>query len=102
MDYKITEGQLDKILKPFFDKEFKHAEWGEYNDSYGGGKWYGYINKDGVILAGHPSHDDSILFTNGQHFANMWDFFSVDPKDFNKSLLRYTEKKYGKTFNEVM
>lgn len=102
MDYKITEDHLDKILKPFFDKEFKHAEWGEHRDSYGGGKWYGYVNQDGVLLAGHPSHDDSILFTNGQHFANMWDLFSVDPKDFNKSLLRYTEKKYGKTFNEVM
>ena len=29
MDYIITPEQLDKITKPFFDKEFKDVEWGE-------------------------------------------------------------------------
>jgi hypothetical protein len=102
MNYKITSEQLDRVLFPFFEKEFKHAEWGEHDDSYGGGKWYGYVNQDGVLLVGHPSHDDSVIFTNGQHFSNMWDLFSVDPQDFNESMLRFMEKKYGKTFNEVM
>ena len=27
MDYVITPEQLDKITKPFFDKEFKDVEW---------------------------------------------------------------------------
>lgn len=102
MDYKITESQLDRILKPFFDKEFEGSEWGKYNDQYGGGKWYGYVNQDGVILAGHPSHDDSILFTNGQHFTNMWDLFSISPQDFNEAIGRYIKMRYDKTFGKIM
>ena len=31
MDYNITPEQLDKLIKPFFDKEFKHAKWGEHD-----------------------------------------------------------------------
>ena len=102
MNYKITSEQLDRVLFPFFEKEFKHTEWGEYDDIYGGGKWYGYINQDNEMLAGHPSHDDSIVFTNGQYFSNMWDLFSADSKDFNKSMLRFIEMKYGKSFGEVL
>ena len=101
MDYRISPEQLDKIVRPFFDREFRHAKWGEYNDSYGGGKWYGVVNEDGVLLAGYPSHNDEILFTNGKHFSNMWDFFSVDPQDFNESIARYVEEKYGRSFNRV-
>lgn len=102
MDYSISPDQLDKLLKPFFDKEFKHAEWGEYNDQYGGGKWYGIVNQDGVLLVGHPSHDNVILFTNGNHFTNMWDFFSVDYKDFNEAIGRYVKKKYNVSYDRIL
>lgn len=101
MNYEITPKQLDKVLKPFFDKEFKDVKWGEYNDRYGGGKWYGFLNQDGVLLAGHPSHDDSILYTNGEHFINMWDIFSVTPKEFNYSIGRYLGNRYGKWFENI-
>jgi len=101
MDYTITPEQLDKIVKPFLDKEFEHAEWGEHDDSYGGGKWYGVINQDNVLLVGHPSHDSDSYFTNGQHFSSMWDFFSVTPQDFNLAIGRYIKKKYGCEFGWI-
>ena len=91
MDYMITPEQLDKIIKPFFDKEFKHAKWGEHSDSYGGGTWYGVINQDDVLLVGYPSHDSDTYFTNGQHFSDMWHLFSIDGQEFSESMGRYIE-----------
>jgi hypothetical protein len=102
MDYSISPEQLDKLIKPFFDKEFKHAKWGEHNDSYGGGTWYGFLNQDDVMLVGYPSHDSDIYFTNGQHFSDMWQFFSIDGKEFNEAMGRYIKKKYGSDFNRIM
>lgn len=102
MDYIITPEQLDKIIKPFFDKEFKHAKWGEHSDSYGGGTWYGVINQDDVLLVGYPSHDSDTYFTNGQHFSDMWHLFSIDGQEFSESMGRYIKKKYGCEFNRIM
>ena len=40
MEYSITPEQLDRLTKPYFDKEFKHAKWGEHDSKYGGGQWF--------------------------------------------------------------
>ena len=94
MEYNITPQQLDKMIKPYFDKEFKDATWGEYEYNDGGGKWFGFINQNNVMLVGHPSHDSSTFFTNGHYFSNMWDLFTITPKDFNDSMGRYIKNKY--------
>ena len=102
MEYYITPEQLDRLTKPYFDKEFKHAKWGEHSDSYGGGTWYGVINQDDVLLVGYPSHDSDTYFTNGQHFSDMWHLFSIDGQEFSESMGRYIKKKYGCEFNRIM
>ena len=102
MDYIILPEQLDKITKPFFDKEFKHAKWSEYYFSDGGGLWYGFINQDNVMLVGHPSNDNDFYFTNGQYFHDMWYLFSVRHQEFNESMGRYIKKKYGCKFERIM
>ena len=49
MDYIISPEQLDKITKPFFDKEFKDAKWGEHTSPRDSNDvWYGFINQDDV------------------------------------------------------
>jgi hypothetical protein len=101
MDYIISPEQLDKITTPFFDKEFKHAKWGEHNDTNVGDTWYGFINKDGVLLVGYPPHDSDTYYTNGQYFSNMWDLFSISAPDFNESLGRYIKKKHGCEFKKI-
>ena len=105
MDYIITPEQLDKITKPFFDKEFKDVEWGEHVQ---GSKpegtddvWYGLINQDDVLLVGHPSFNVDNYYTNGHHFANMWRYFSVKSSEFNESIGRYIKKKYGCEFKKI-
>lgn len=101
MDYIISPEQLDKITTPFFDKEFKHAKWGEHNDINVGDTWYGFINQDDVLLVGYPPHDSDTYYTNGQYFSNMWDLFSVSAPDFNESLGRYIKKNYGCEFKKI-
>ena len=40
MKYVITPEQLDKVMRPYFDKVFKHAKWSEDSpDSYGESVW---------------------------------------------------------------
>jgi hypothetical protein len=103
MDYIISPEQLDRITTPFFDREFKHAKWGEELDSYDSSHtWIGLRNKDNVILVGYPSYDSDTYYTNGQYFSNMWDLFSVKAPDFNKSLGRYIKKKYGCEFKKII
>ena len=102
MEYNITPEQLDRLTKPYFDKEFKHAKWGEHDAKYGGGEWFGVINQDDVMLVGHPSHDSDTFFTNGQHFTSMWDLVSVDAMDFNEAIGRYIKKKYVCDFKKIM
>jgi hypothetical protein len=103
MDYKITPEQLDKILKPYFDNEFDKSEWGEYDYQHGGGKWYGFVNQKGILIAGYPSHlhGDSIIFSDGKYFGRIWNLFSVEPQDFHDSMGRYIGNRYGKWFNTI-
>ena len=101
MEFNITPEQLDRLVKPYFDKEFKHAKWGEQGSPNSNDVWYGVINQDDVMLVGHPSHDSDTFFTNGQHFTSMWDFFSIDSKEFTDAMGRYLKKKYGCEFDKI-
>jgi len=102
MDYIILPEQLDKIMKPFFDKEFKDAKWGEHTSPRDSNDiWYGFINQDDVLLVGHPSFNVDNYYTNGYHFENMWSLFGIDAKEFNQSIGRYIKKNYGVEFNRI-
>jgi hypothetical protein len=101
MDYIISPEQLDKIIKPFFDKEFKNSKWGEQVTPNSNDVWYGFINKDEVLLVGYPQHDSDTYYTNGQYFSSMWDLFTVTSPVFNESLGRYIKKNYGCEFKKI-
>jgi hypothetical protein len=99
MEYIITPEKLDKIMKPYFDKVFEHTEWSDAE--LDGQSWYGFFNQDGEMLVGHPEHDNTIYFTDGRYFNNMWDFFSIDSKEFTDAMGRYLKKKYGCEFDKI-
>jgi hypothetical protein len=101
MKYVITPEQLDKVMRPYFDKVFKHAKWSEDSpDSYGEA-WHGFFNQDGQMLVGHPEYDSSTYFTDGVYFNNMWDLFSIDAKEFTDAMGRYLKNKYGCEFDKI-
>ena len=66
-----------------------------------GQSWYGFFNQDGEMLVGHPEYDSSTYFTDGRYFNNMWDFFSIDSKEFTDAMGRYLKKKYGCEFDKI-
>jgi len=101
MKYIITPEQLDKVIKPYFDRVFKDAEWSEkYVGGYGE-TWYGLFNRDGVMLVGHPESDSSTYYTDGKYFGTMWELFSIDAKEFTDAIGRYIKKKYGCEFDYI-
>jgi hypothetical protein len=102
MKYTITPEQLDKVIKPYFDKVvFKDSKWGEkYIGGYGE-TWYGVFNQDGEMLVGHPESDSFTYYTDGTYFSNMWEFFSVDAKEFTDAIGRYIKKTYGCEFDYI-
>jgi hypothetical protein len=99
MKYVITPEQLDKVMKSFFDKVFEHTKWSDAE--LDGQSWYGFFNQDGEMLVGHPEYDSSTYFTDGRYFNNMWDFFSIDSKEFTDAMGRYLKKKYGCEFDKI-
>jgi hypothetical protein len=101
MRYQITPEQLDKITKSYFDNVFKDSKWSEkYIGGYGE-TWYGLFNQDGEMLVGHPQSDSFTYYTDGTYFSNMWEFFSVDSKEFTDAIGRYIKKKYGCEFDYI-
>ena len=99
MKYVITPEQLDKVMRPYFDKVFKHAKWSDAE--LDGQSWYGFFNQDGEMLVGHPEYDSSTYFTDGVYFNNMWDLFSIDAKEFTDAMGRYLKNKYGCEFDKI-
>jgi hypothetical protein len=99
MEYIITPEKLDKVMKPYFDKVFEDTKWSESN--LDGETWQGLINQDGELLVGHPEHDNTAYYTNGQYFSNMWDLFSIDYNEFYNAMGRYIKKEYGCEFDYI-
>ena len=99
MKYVITPEQLDKVMKPYFDKVFEHTKWSDAE--LDGQSWYGFFNQDGEMLVGHPEYNSSTYFTDWRYFNNMWDFFSIDSKEFTDAMGRYLKKKYGCEFDKI-
>jgi len=94
MDYKITQDQLDKFIKPYFDKWFINSEYGTRDNDNDGRNWTGFWIDNDTLLVGHPELDDSGLwFSNGQ-ILNGWVYFDTKPEEFYDSLKRYLKKKF--------
>lgn len=98
----MTPEQLDKVMRPYFDRVFRHAKWSEDKPDEYGEVWNGIFNQDGELLVGHPESNSSIYFTNGPYFSNMWDLFSIDYNQFYAAMGRYIKKKYGCEFDRIV
>lgn len=102
MDYILTHRQLDKMLRPYFDKYFAKSVF-DTKTSEDGHKWTGYFIEDKLtgyyigseakysLLLGHPYQDDSnTWFYNGKILEGEI-YFGLELEDFISSMKRYIE-----------
>lgn len=98
MDYVLTEKQLDRLLKPYFDKEFEDTEYTTTINKGSGTEWTGfYKNISGNLefMVGFANGDRDNWFVNGPVFNNEWDIFGIDYNNFIQSMSRYLSERFG-------
>ena len=101
MDYKITQDQLDMVVKPYFDKWFINSEYGTRRNE-DGYRWTGFWVGNKTLLIGHPELDDSgVWFSNGQ-ILDGWIYFDIEQKEFYHSMKRYLCKKFEVEVQEII
>lgn len=97
MEYVITSEQLDKVLRPYFDKYFSDSKFGTSKNE-DGDTWSGYWIKRGEnydLLVGHPYLDDSgSWFYNGQILEGEL-YYGIDVSDYIASMKRYLQTVLG-------
>jgi hypothetical protein len=95
MEYSLTEKQLDRLMKPYWDDKFNGAEIGEIENYANDEDWYG-LKKDDFLIVGYPSLDDgSWWFSNGPYFEGGWSMFGIEISEFNRAMRRYIEDRFG-------
>ena len=100
MRHQITQEQLDRVMKPYWDSKFKDGVLGKFRNDSDEIDWYGIYknNPSGEkdTLVGTPSIDGSgPWFCDGDNFYNGWELFNITPEDFFEAMKRYVEKKFG-------
>lgn len=92
MNNIITEDQIDKVIKPYWDLHFDDSELTEYDS------WSGLFkkspNRNAVLLVGYPSNNAAIWYINGEYFNGGWHMFNIQPNEFNKSMVRYINNRF--------
>lgn len=93
MDYILTPEQLDKMLRPYFDKYFPKSVF-DTKKNEDGDRWTGYyIGSEGKysLLLGHPYHSEgNTWFYNGKILEGEI-YFGLELEDFISSMKRYIE-----------
>jgi hypothetical protein len=92
MNNKLTEEQLDNIIKYYFDMRFK----GYVLDTKmidGVNMWFGFWKDDDNIL-GYPVSDNDTWYYSGPHFRDGKSLFSLESKQYQEAMRRYVNKNY--------
>ena len=101
MKYIITESGLEKIINRYFNDIFEDSTLGSEDINYGGGKWFGVFDKNGELLIGHPSHDDSMYFYDGSYFFSAREIFDISLEELRRYLKNYVEDRFNIKINDL-
>ncbi len=94
MKYSVTDEQLDRLMKSYWDNKFSGAEVGVIENYVEDNDWYG-ISKGRLLLVGKPIDAISCWYSNGEYFGGGWNMFGIKPMEFNESMLRYVKDNFG-------
>jgi hypothetical protein len=105
----MTHKDIDKIMKPYWDWKFKDSYLSDFcgKGEGWGDDWYGIIMKrpDGSekLIVGHISGDDNNMwFYNGSMFSGGEYLFNLGIGEFNRTMVRYINKKYNLKVKSVL
>jgi hypothetical protein len=93
MNYSVTEEQLDRLMKSYWDDKFSGAEVGVIENYVEDNDWYG-IHKGKLLLVGKPIDSKGCWYSNGEYFGGGWGMFGIEPPEFNESMLRYIKATF--------
>ena len=102
MNYIMTQEQLDKFIKLYFDKWFINSKYGTREFDNDGRNWTGFWIDDETLLVGHPELDDSEMWFSNGRILDGWVYFDIKPEEFYDSLKRYLERKYDIDIQKVV
>jgi|688.fasta_scaffold475467_3 hypothetical protein len=101
----MTENTIDKLMKPYWDEQFKDSYLTEWNEiAY---KWYGIVikkpNGGEYGIVGYPIKDkvESLWFYSNERFRGHSKLFNLTIKEFNSAMVRYINKKYNLNVKEI-
>ena len=93
MNYSVTEEQLDRLMKSYWDDKFNGVEFGKIKNYSGSEDWYG-IKRGRFLIIGKPVKSVDCWFSNGEYFGGGWGMFGIEPPEFNESMLRYIKNTF--------
>jgi hypothetical protein len=100
---------IDRMTKPYWDEKFNDSYIGEHDGKSQGwtDDWYGIIMKrpDGSekLIVGHMSGDDNNMwFYDGSMFDGGEKLFNLGIGEFNRTMVRYINKKYNLEVKSVL
>ncbi len=93
MKYSVTDEQLDRLMKSYWDSKFNEVEFGVIKNYSGNEDWYG-IKRGRFLIVGKPVKSVGCWFSNGEYFGGGWGMFGIEPVEFNKSMLRYVQDNF--------
>jgi hypothetical protein len=94
MNYSVTEEQLDRLMKSYWDDKFDGAEIGVIENYVEDNDWYG-IRKGKLLLVGKPIKSVGCWYSNGEYFGGGWSMFGIEAPEFNEAMLRYVQDNFG-------
>lgn len=104
----MTDNTIDKLMKPYWDEKFDNTYLGDFCGKGEGWNddWYGVVMKktDGTekLIVGHVSgNDDDTWYYDGNIFTNGDILFGIDRRRFNRSMVRYINKKHNLNVKSV-
>lgn len=92
MDNKLSQEQLDSLIKPYFDVRFDGSVIKTGLVDFGN-EWFGFW-KDGENILGCPSDKDETWYCSGPHFSDGILLFSLRPTEYYEAMRRYVNKNY--------
>ena len=95
----MDDNYIDKIMKPYWDDSFKDSHLTEFSFDKPA-SWNGLVinrpNGSEKLIVGNAGGDsDEIWYYDGNMFSGHNKLFNLEILDFNRSMVRYLNRKYN-------